>query len=102
MVQYGDAGKQIWFTEFGWASSSNPYPEYSYARDNSEEQQAQYLVRAFQIGKEKGYIGPMFVWNLNFAASAEPDDRYAKRAFSVLYPDGRPRPAYTALAAMPK
>lgn len=102
MVQYGDANKQLWATEFGWASSSNPYPEYSYAKDNSEEQQAAYLVRAFQIGKEKGYMGPMFVWNLNFAASAEPDDRYAKRAFSVLYPDGRPRPAYLALAAMPK
>jgi hypothetical protein len=102
MVQYGDANKQLWATEFGWASSPNPYPEYSYAKDNSEEQQAAYLVRAFQIGKEKGYMGPMFVWNLNFAASAEPDDRYAKRAFSVLYPDGRPRPAYLALAAMPK
>lgn len=102
MVQYGDANKQLWATEFGWASSSNPYPEYSYARDNSEEQQAAYLVRAFQIGKEKGYMGPMFVWNLNFAAGAEPDDRYGKRAFAVLHPDGRPRPAYTALANMPK
>ncbi|MFN8535260.1 MAG: cellulase family glycosylhydrolase [Dehalococcoidia bacterium] len=102
MVQYGDANKQIWLTEFGWASSSNPYPEYSYAKDNSEDQQATYLVRAFQIGKEKGWVGPMFVWNLNFAGSAEPDDRYAKKAFSVLYPDGRPRPAYGALAAMPK
>lgn len=102
MAQFGDGDKQIWFTEFGWASSSNPYPEYAYAKDNSEDQQATYLVRAFQLAKEKGYVGPMFVWNLNYAASAEEDDRYAKRAFGILDGSGKPRAAFNALAAMPK
>jgi len=102
MVENGDAGKKLWFTEFGWASSPNPYPEYAYARDNSEQDQASYLVRAFQIGRERGYVAVMFVWNLNFASSADPQDRYAKRAFSILNPDWTPRPAYLALAAMPK
>ena len=102
MVENGDADKKLWFTEFGWASSPNPYPEYAYARDNSEQDQASYLVRAFQIGREKGYVAVMFVWNLNFASSADPQDRYAKRAFSILNPDWTPRPAYLALAAMPK
>lgn len=102
MTRYGDGDKQLYFTEFGWASSPNPYPDYAYAKEVSEDQQAKYLVRAFQIAKEKGYIGPMCVWNLNYAGSAEPDDRWAKKAFAILDPGGQPRPAYTALAAMPK
>ncbi|MBI4301079.1 MAG: beta-galactosidase [Chloroflexi bacterium] len=104
MEEFGDANKQIWFTEFGWASSPNPYSEYAYAQDNTEEEQARYLVSAFEIAKAKGYIGAMFIWNLNFAQSADAQDRYAKRAFSIINPDSlwTPRPAYYALAAMPK
>ncbi|GEM_PF-3584926 len=102
MVQNGDSSKQLWFTEFGWASSPNPFPEYAYAVDVSEDTQANYLVRAFEIAKSVGYIGPMFVWNLNFAPSADPGDTQAKKAFSIIRPDWSPRPAYNALAAMPK
>ncbi|MCS7001677.1 MAG: hypothetical protein NZ518_02395 [Dehalococcoidia bacterium] len=102
MVANGDSAKQIWLTEFGWASSPQPPAKFAYARDNTEEQQAQYLVRAFQIAREAGYIGPMFVWNLNFAKHAEPDDRWGKQAFAILDRLNQPRPAYRALAAMPK
>jgi exo-beta-1,3-glucanase (GH17 family) len=102
MVKYGDSGKEIWFTEFGWPSSPNPYPEYAYAKNISEDDQARFLVRAFQIAREKGYVGVMAVWDLNYASSAEPDDRYAKLAFSVLRRDWSPRPAYIALRDMPK
>jgi hypothetical protein len=101
MVQRGDAGKQIWITEFGWASG-NPAPEYAYATDNSEQDQANYLVRAFQIARERGYIGPMFIWNLNFAPGADAGDVQGKRVFGILNGDWSPRPAYNALAAMPK
>ncbi len=102
MVANGDQNKQIWFTEFGWASIGNPHPEYAYAREVSEQQQAQWLVRAFELGRNAGYVGPMFVWNLNFATGEPENDRYAKRAFAVLYPDWSPRPAYNALRDMPK
>jgi hypothetical protein len=104
MVEFGDGHKQLWFTEFGWATSApDPPPAgYEYAADNSLTDQANYLVRAYAIAKEKGYIGPMFVWNLNYAPIAEPDDRYAKRAFSILNRDWSARPAYSALVAMPK
>lgn len=102
MERYGDGDKQLWFTEFGWASSPNPQPAYAYASDNSEADQASYLVRAFEIAKEKGYVGVMFVWNLNYAPTAEPDDRFAKRAFSILRPDWSHRPAYPALKQMQK
>jgi hypothetical protein len=102
MVANGDGNKRLWFTEFGWASSPNPYPEYAYARDNSEADQAKYIVRAYEIGKASGKVGVMFLWNLNFAPGAESNDRYAKEAFGILKRDWSPRQAYAALTAMPK
>jgi hypothetical protein len=103
MVENGDANKQLWFTEFGWAvaqGTAPPVDRYAYATQNTEQQQADWLVRTFQIAKEKGYVGPMFVWNLNFVGDEA--DSEAVRAFAVLRPDFAPRPAYNALAAMPK
>ena len=102
MERYGDGEKKLWFTEFGWASSANPPAGYEYARDNSEDDQSKYLARAFQIAEEKGYIGTMFLWNLNFAPGAEPGDPFAKAAFGILGRDWSPRPAYQFLKAMPK
>ncbi|MBI4496367.1 MAG: hypothetical protein HY689_00480, partial [Chloroflexi bacterium] len=102
MVRQGDSDQRIWFTEFGWASSPTPAPEYAYAAQISAQDQARYLVQAIEIARERGYIGPVFVWNLNFAPSTEAADREGKRAFSILNSDWSPRPAYRALAAMPK
>ena len=102
MLENGEGDKKVWFTEFGWASSPNPYPEYAYAADNDEGEQARFLVRAFEIAKSKGYVGAMFIWNLNFASSADPADRYAKKAFAILHADWAQRQAFGALAAMPK
>ena len=45
-------------------------------------------------------MGPMFVWNLNFAAVVPPTDE--KAPFGILRPDYSPRPAYDALKAMGK
>jgi hypothetical protein len=42
----------------------------------------------------------MFVWNLNYAAVVGPEDE--KAGFSLVRADGSLRPAYLALAAMPK
>lgn len=104
MESYGDGDKKLWFTEFGWASSyPDPAPSgYEYAGDNTPAMQAANLVRAFEIARAKGYVGVMFVWNLNFAPIAEATDTYAKKAFSIINRDWTARPAYNALAAMPK
>ena len=102
MVQSGDSNKQIWFTEFGWPSSSSPHPDYPAAREISEEQQAAWLVQGYEIARARGYIGLMAVWNLNYGPIAEADDRYAKKAFGILNPDWSARPAFSRLAAMPK
>jgi hypothetical protein len=94
MVANGDAGKRIWPTEFGWASTQSPVAGYEYARDNTEEEQAQFLVQAYQMAKNWGWVGPMFLWNLNFGIT-NPGTELA--AFGIAN-----RPAYGALQGMPK
>jgi hypothetical protein len=101
MVSFGDGDRKLWATEFGWASIENltdrPNEGYEYAWDNTELEQAGYLVSALQIGREKGYMGVMFIWNLNLAAARGADDEQA--AFSILGEDWSQRPAYQTLVA---
>lgn len=104
MVKYGDGAKRIWPTEWGWASvgglGASPAPGYEYAADNTAQEQAEWTVKAFQMGKNWGWVGPMILWNLNFAPVAGPCDE--KAAWSVVGPEWSPRPVYHALANMPK
>lgn len=72
MVDRGDSAKQIWATEMGWAldprttgAPCNP-PDWYYLF--SPDQQADYLVRAFQWAKSYWpWMGPMFVFNFDFS-----------------------------------
>ena len=100
MEANGDAHKPIWLTEMGW-STANADPAYGFGADNSEDDQARFLVDAFRLIRESApYITHAFVWNLNFQSVVGPQDE--KFAFGVLRPDGSPRPAYTALKEMTK
>lgn len=99
MVLSGDSVKGMWVTEFGW-STLNKAKGYEYGVDNSELQQAQYLVRGIQIGREVGWVSAMFVWNVNFQMMVPDTDE--KWPFGIVKKDGSPRPAYTALKQMPK
>ena len=104
MVVYGDSGKKIWPTEFGWASVQNlapaPVPGYEYAANVTEAEQAQYVVRAYEMARNWGWVGAMFLWNLNFAPVSGPQDE--KAAFGIVRGDWSQRPIYGALASMPK
>jgi len=95
MVQYGDGNKRLWPTEFGWGVTSNPHPGYEYEAYNTWELQAQYIMRAFEMARGWGWVGPMFLWNLNWAVF-EPGGECA--AFSIVGPDWSHQPAYYALA----
>jgi polysaccharide biosynthesis protein PslG len=100
----GDGNKQMWLTEFGWDSVPNgPAPNgYEYAELISPQQQADYLVRAFQKGKnDYPWMGVMSVWNLNFATLGLPSTD-EKVGWAVLNADWSPRPSFTALKNMPK
>lgn len=92
MVQNGDAGKQIWPTEFGWGVDPNPKPGYDYERNINEDTQAKWLVGAYQMMKGMGYVGVAILWNLDFL-----DMGNETGAFHVVN-----RPAQGALAGMPK
>lgn len=100
MAEFGDT-RPAWITEFGW-STANQAAGYEYGADVSEQQQADYLVRAFEIARSdwSEWCDGLFVWNLNFSTVTEPNDE--KFPWSVLNPDFSPRPAYDALRTMPK
>ena len=100
MVQNGDAGKQIWFTEFGYCSNPNPPPGYEYCRYITEDQQANFLEQAYAIARQTPYVGAMFTWNLNFQLSVPQFDE--KWGFGVVRDDYSGRPAYGRLLGMPK
>ena len=72
MVQNGHSGAKLWVTEFGWAvGSGSSVPEsYGYARDNTREEQASWTSQAFSMARDSGYVGGMFLWNLNFSIVA--------------------------------
>lgn len=89
MVDNGDADRKMWTTEFGWATwdgfpGSPPEPWMGYT---DRWAQGGYTIRAFQIGQESGYMGPMFLWNLNFAVLAGMvENRDERAAYSILVP----------------
>ncbi len=94
MVKYGDGNKRLWPTEFGWASSGNPVGGYEYAAYNSEQQQGEYIVRAYEMMRNWGWVGVAFLWNLNYNQT-NPSSEMA--AFGI-----RGRAAYGMLQGMPK
>lgn len=88
MQQFGDSGALLWPTEFGWGSAAQPYPGYEYQARISEQTQANWIVESFRIMAGTGYVGPAFLWNLNYSYGE-------MQTFSVLG-----RPAYGALKAL--
>lgn len=101
MLQNNHGQAKLWPTEFGWASWAGfpgdpPEPWVGYT---DECQQGTYTVRAFQIGQGLDYIGPMMLWNLNWALLAGMvENRDERAAYSVIVPlDPRERAAYWML-----
>jgi hypothetical protein len=99
MLEYGDTEHQIWVTEFGWPSVENmgemDTTGWEYGREVSEDQQAEYIVRAYRMGEERQWVERMFLWNLNMApiwGEGNPTS-----AYSLLRPNESYRPAYIAL-----
>jgi uncharacterized protein YraI len=99
MNTYGAGNKKIWPTEFGWAAGGAFDPRYKYADDNTFEEQAQWTVEAYQMMRNWGFVGPAFLWNLNFRMIANGTE---KAQWGIVDPGGSPLPVYNALAAMPK
>jgi len=104
LAEFSLADKQLWVTEFGWGSfagmGAEPPAEAAFMVDVSEWQQAVYTQRALELAHDWPWVGPMMLWNLNFAPWIGP--AFSESGYSLLRPDGSPRPAYLALEAIPK
>lgn len=74
MNRNGHGGIPMWVTEFGWTSWDDlgvgipePQADNLWMTENSPIDQANYAIRAFEIGLSRSDIGVMFLWNLNYA-----------------------------------
>lgn len=97
VVAWRDAnasGKQVWLTEFGWDATTQPQAKEGDFKGwvgVSDEQQAQYLVRAFfalaEVDLDRAYI----YW-------FNDDDKASVHASSGLTRQYRPKPSFHAMA----
>jgi hypothetical protein len=108
MVAAGDSGAQLWATEFGWATfdglvtsgGSHPSdpPDTPYFSFITQGQQADFTLRAFQIAQQLPYMGPMILWNLNFATLPGAVDKSdPQAAYGLLDSQWQPRPVYITI-----
>jgi hypothetical protein len=103
-VQAVDPNKKLCVTEFGWGSSEgyDSFPEgFEFVQDNTLEEQAQFVVQAFQQMRESGDVWLAFLFNFDFGnkGNGPTDDPVP---YSIVDVNGIPRPAFGALAEMPK
>jgi hypothetical protein len=105
--QNGHTGGKIWVTEFGWGSYDGLAPGAGapaappaapfFAMIN-ERQQAEYIVRAFELMQQPP-LGDMievaFLWNLNFSLVGDPIAGQREDAgYSLLNVNAQPRLVY--------
>jgi polysaccharide biosynthesis protein PslG len=105
MVEAGLGDMKVWITEFGWATRNNT-PGYEFGNKISYEKQAEWIARAFQMGRNDyaPWVGAMFLWQLNFAVpwKYNGNELHEQASYGVLNGDWSPRPSYFAIQALPK
>ncbi|MFW6183003.1 MAG: hypothetical protein ACOC8X_04335 [Chloroflexota bacterium] len=99
MVDNGDRQKQVAILEMGWMVEQDIHELYWHGV--SEEEQADYLVRAYQYARENwqpwiGLMTTIYIADYDWT----PDNE--QWWWSIVLPDGTPRPAYEALMEMEK
>jgi hypothetical protein len=101
MNENGDSGTFIWVTGFGWGSTDGigapVNPDFGYVVYTDAQEQGQYTVQAFQIGRDLSYVGPMFLSNLD-GCTALGEGR-TECYWSLLDSSGSPRPVFDAVQA---
>lgn len=98
IVESGDANTAIWVTAFGWGTSEDtdlPSQTHVFVSYTSLDEQAAYVPRAFELGAELGFVGPMFLYNLNGCQAQLPDAEACY--YGLIGPDGEPRPVFFAV-----
>jgi hypothetical protein len=103
MVQNGDVAKQVALLEFGWTSDPRPDSTYHW-HAVSEEEKADYLVRAYRYAKEnwQPWIGLMSLIYIADHDWTPDDEQYWWAITKPAYPTAQLQPAYLRLKEMPK
>jgi hypothetical protein len=113
MEANGDGARQLWATEFGWptydgliineGTPAPPPPGEDYFTFITAWDQANYIMRAFEIAQDLPYLGPMFLWNLNFASTQNVERQDPRAGYAILGNMADPRrPAFILLEHAPK
>jgi polysaccharide biosynthesis protein PslG len=99
------ATQPLWVTEFGWGSfegfsdaagqPATPPAGAEFMAYVSAWQQAEYILRAYELAHDWPEVGPMMLWNLNFGPLL--GEQFSEAGYSLLDRANRPRPAYLAL-----
>lgn len=99
MVANGDEAKQAAILELGW-TTDEVHPEYAW-HAVTEEEQADYLVRAYSYAAEnwRPWMGLMVAI---YIADSDWTPENEQWWWAITLPDRTPRPAYTALREMEK
>ena len=102
MLNHGD-NRQMWITEFHWASAQAPVPAgYEWTTHLDEGRVAEYLVTSIQSMKtQRTWVGAVFIWNLNFRTFLD-YHHHETAIFGILNEDWSPRHIYNRLRDMPK
>lgn len=102
MVEYGDAGKQVAITEMGWTTDPINVSYAWYAV--SEQEQADYLVRAYRWARENWdpWMGLMVTIYMADPDWTEQNEQFWFAINRPSFPDPDLRPAYEALKEMDK
>ncbi len=92
--------KPLCVTEFGWATAEGlnyVKQSYEFAADNTLQEQADWIVQAYQLMQDWKYVKMAFLFNLYYAQKSPlgVEDRAAP--WSIMDQNGTARPAFEAL-----
>ncbi len=96
MVRNGDENKPIWLSEMNWNAVPEGFPGGAPYGQVTEEQQARYVVEAYQrIQEEWPWVGVVNFWFFKRATDLEKDR--PEYYFRMVEPDFTPLPVYEAM-----
>lgn len=95
MAKYGDAGKPIWFTEFGWSAHDNWAGIGNWQRGVTPAQQGDYFIRAIKYTQTNYPYVPVMFWYKERAQPGSTNVHY--EGYALLNADLSERPVYSAL-----
>lgn len=93
MQKYGEGGKQVWFTEFGWRVNPTLPGAKNWERGVTQAQQAQYLNETIALVRQQYPQVTRVYWYDDRVDNTDPNNT----GWGLVYPDGSVVPALAGL-----